>query len=118
MKCGADPNCHRFGFPLLYNEVNLAEDPKLEDLESLRDFTRVSSDFYADLASHYSKIIDDWYSVRKREIQVRPGLVPSRTVVRNRVNPQAKESFADYSLSNSWLVNLSVRLFSVTIRTV
>jgi hypothetical protein len=64
----ADPKWHRFGFPLLYNEVNLGEDPKLEDLESLRDFTRVSSDFYPDLALHYSKVIDDWFSVRKREI--------------------------------------------------
>jgi hypothetical protein len=65
-----DPNLHRFGFPLLYNQANLGADPKLEDLESLRDFTRVSSDFYPDLALHYSKVIGDWYSVRKREIQM------------------------------------------------
>ena len=62
---GADPNWHRFGFPLLYNELNLDGSPDLEPLETLRDFTRVSSDFYADLASHYSKVIDDWYFVRK-----------------------------------------------------
>ena len=63
--CGADPNWHPFGFPLLYNELNLDGSPDLELLETLRDFTRVSSDFYADLASHYSKVIDDWYFVRK-----------------------------------------------------
>jgi hypothetical protein len=69
----ADPNWHRFGFPLLANELNLDGSPDLELLESLRDFTRVSSDFYPDLALHYSKVIDDWYFVRKREIQSSTG---------------------------------------------
>ena len=73
---GADPNWHRFGFPLLCNEMNLEVDPNLEHLDTLRDFTRVSSDFYPDLALHYSKVIDDWYFVRKREIQSSTG--PSR----------------------------------------
>ena len=67
---GADPKWHRFGFPLLYNEYNLEADPNdLELLESLRDFTRVSSDFYPDLERHYCRVIDDWYSLRKREIE-------------------------------------------------
>ena len=79
---GADPNWHRFGFPLLCNEMNLEVDPNLEHLDTLRDFTRVSSDFYPDLALHYSKVIDDWYFVRKREIQSSTGPSgPSRTAV-------------------------------------
>jgi len=61
---GADPKWHRFGFPLLYNEMNFEADP---NLESLREFTTVSSDFYPDLEAHYGKVIGDWYSVRKRE---------------------------------------------------
>jgi hypothetical protein len=35
------------------------------DLETLRDFTRVSSDFYPDLGFHYSRVIDEWYSARE-----------------------------------------------------
>jgi hypothetical protein len=58
-----DPNWHRFGFPLVYNECNLDGGA---DLETLRDFTRVSSDFYPDLAFHYSRVIDEWYSVREK----------------------------------------------------
>jgi hypothetical protein len=57
-----DPEWHRFGFPLVYNECNLEGGA---DLETLRDFTRVSSDFYPDLGFHYSRVIDEWYSVRK-----------------------------------------------------
>ena len=37
-------------------------------LDDLRDFTRVSSDFYPELALDYGQVIDDWYFVRKREI--------------------------------------------------
>ena len=59
---GGDPNWHRFGFPLVYNELNLDGGA---DLETLRDFTSVSSDFYPDLAFHYCRVIDDWYSVRE-----------------------------------------------------
>ena len=72
---GADPNWHRFGFPLLYNEVNLETVPDLETLESLRGFMRVTSDFYPDLERHYCRVIDDWYSLRKPEIEssTRPG---------------------------------------------
>ena len=43
---GADPSWHRFGFPLLSNEMNFEADPTSEHLETLRDFTRVSSEFY------------------------------------------------------------------------
>ena len=58
---GADPNWHRFGFPLVFNECNLEAG---SDLETLRDFTSVSSDFYADLAVHYSQVIDEWHALR------------------------------------------------------
>ena len=41
----ADSKWQRFGFPLLYNERILEDDANLENLDNLRDFTRVSSDF-------------------------------------------------------------------------
>ena len=78
---GADPNWHRFGFPLLSNELNLDGSSDLELLESLRDFTRVSSDFYPELASHYCKVIDDGvpsengrYGVRRLNAHAEPTL--------------------------------------------
>ena len=70
-RCSLGPDAHTL--PFTSNELNLDGSPDLELLESLRDFTRVSSDFYPDLALHYSKVIDDWHSVRKREIQSSTG---------------------------------------------
>ena len=67
--CGADPTWHRFGFPLVYNEFNLDGSPNLEHLESLRDFMRIRSDFYPDVTLHYRRVVDDWLSVRKWELE-------------------------------------------------
>jgi hypothetical protein len=46
----ADGGWKRFGFILSYNECNLDCGT---DLETLQDFTSVSSDFYPELGSHY-----------------------------------------------------------------
>jgi hypothetical protein len=53
------------------------------DLETLRDFTSVSSDFYPELGSHYREAIEEWYLTRER---------PQRTVS---VTPSALPSYID-----------------------
>jgi hypothetical protein len=53
-----DPSWNRFGFVLSANQCNLECGA---DLETLRDFTRVQSDYYPDLASHYAEAIEEWY---------------------------------------------------------
>jgi hypothetical protein len=60
---GADASWKRFGFVLSYNECNLECGT---DLETLQDFTSVSSDFYPDLGSHYREAIEEWYLGRER----------------------------------------------------
>ena len=60
----ADPSWNRFGFVLSSNQCNLECGT---DLESLRDFTSVSSDFYPGLASHYREAMEEWYFGRERE---------------------------------------------------
>jgi hypothetical protein len=62
--CGANPDWHWFGFPLVYNEFNFLEGDA--DLETLRDFMRVDSDFYPELTLHYGRVINEWYSERKQ----------------------------------------------------
>src|SRR6516162_6323241 len=57
----AEPEWKRFGFVLSFNETNLDCGA---DLETLEDFTRVSSDFYPELGQHYAKAIDEWYQAR------------------------------------------------------
>jgi hypothetical protein len=59
--CKGDPSWNRFGFVLSFNQCNLECGA---DLETLEDFTRVSSDFYPDLGLHYSLIITEWYEAR------------------------------------------------------
>jgi hypothetical protein len=59
-----DPEWKRFGFVLSFNQCNLECGA---DLETLRDFTSVSSDFYPGLASHYRQVIEEWYLARERE---------------------------------------------------
>ncbi len=56
----ADPSWNRFGFVLSYNQCNLECGA---DLESLEDFTRVTSYFYPDLGLHYAQIIAEWYNL-------------------------------------------------------
>jgi hypothetical protein len=62
--CGVNPDWHRFGFPLVYNEFNFLEGDA--DLETLRDFMSVDSDFYPELTLHYGRVINEWYSERKQ----------------------------------------------------
>jgi len=57
----SEPSWAQFGFVLLYNQCNLECG---SDLEGLRDFTRVESDYYPDLASHYGQAIKGWYQAR------------------------------------------------------
>jgi hypothetical protein len=61
----SDPNWDQFNFVLSWNQCNL--DCGAE-LESLRDFTLVSSDYYPDLASHYELAIAEWYEARLAEV--------------------------------------------------
>lgn len=60
-----DPSWARFGFVLSSNQCNLECGA---ELETLRDFTRVSSDYYPDLASHYAEVIEEWYEARLEEL--------------------------------------------------
>ena len=48
----------------MYNQCNLEGGA---DLEDLKDFTSVSSDYYAALASHYRQVIEEWYAAREHE---------------------------------------------------
>jgi hypothetical protein len=59
----ADLSWKRFGFVLSFNQCNLDCGT---DLETLRDFTSVSSDYYPGLASHYGQVMDEWYSVQEK----------------------------------------------------
>ena len=59
-----EPSWNQFGFVLSSNQCNLECG---SDLEGLRDFTRVESDYYPDLASHYAKAIEEWYQARLTE---------------------------------------------------
>jgi hypothetical protein len=38
-------------------------------LETLRDFTSVSSDFYPELGSHYREAIEEWYLAQEQAIE-------------------------------------------------
>jgi hypothetical protein len=40
------------------------------DLETLEDFTSVSSDFYPELGQHYASVIHEWYQARAAELAV------------------------------------------------
>jgi hypothetical protein len=60
-----EPSWSQFGFVLSWNQCNLECGA---DLDSLRDFTRVSSDYYPDLASHYAEAIEEWYEARLSEL--------------------------------------------------
>jgi hypothetical protein len=60
-----EPSWSQFGFVLSWNQCNLECGA---DLETLRDFTRVSSDYYPDLASHYAQAIEEWYEARLAEL--------------------------------------------------
>ncbi len=62
-----EPSWAQFGFVLLYSQWNLECGA---DLETLRNFVRVESDYYPDLASHYTKAIEEWYEVRLAEVSI------------------------------------------------
>jgi hypothetical protein len=61
----SEPSWNKFGFVLSSNQCNLECGA---DLESLRDFTRVGSDYYPDLAAHYARAVEEWYEGRLREV--------------------------------------------------
>jgi hypothetical protein len=61
----SEPSWAQFGFVLLYNQCNLECG---SDLEGLRHFTRVESDYYPELASHYSQATEEWYEARLAEL--------------------------------------------------
>jgi hypothetical protein len=60
----SEPSWNQFGFVLSSNQCNL----ECGELESLRDFTWVESDYYPDLASHYALTIAEWYEARLAEV--------------------------------------------------
>ena len=60
-----EPEWNRFGFVLSFNQSSLDCGG---DLETLKDFTRVVSDFYPDLEPHYASAIDDWYQAFATEL--------------------------------------------------
>jgi hypothetical protein len=60
-----EPSWGQFGFVLSWNQCNLECG---SDLEILRDFTLVSSDYYPDLASHYELATPEWYEARLAEV--------------------------------------------------
>jgi hypothetical protein len=59
-----EPSWARFGFVLLYSQCNLECGA---DLDTLRDFVRVGSDYYPDLATRYTQAIEEWYEARLAE---------------------------------------------------
>lgn len=59
-----EPSWAQFGFVLSYSQCNLECGA---DLETLRDFVRVESDHYPDLASHYAEATEEWYQARLAE---------------------------------------------------
>jgi hypothetical protein len=42
------------------------------DFETFSDFTRIESEYYADLASDYTETIEKWDEVRLAELSVEP----------------------------------------------
>jgi hypothetical protein len=59
----SDPEWRHFGFVLSLNQCNLDCGT---DLETPRDFTSVSSDYYPGLASQHGQMIDEWYSIQEK----------------------------------------------------
>jgi hypothetical protein len=62
-----EPEWERFGFVLSFNQTSLDCNG---DLETLENFTSVSSDFYPELGQHYGRVIDEWYQARVAELAV------------------------------------------------
>jgi hypothetical protein len=46
----------------LFNQYNLDCGT---DLETLRNFSSISSDYYPDLASHYGQVMEEWFLSKK-----------------------------------------------------
>jgi hypothetical protein len=61
-----DPSWSRFGFVLSFNESSLGCGA---DLEDLRDFTRLDSDYYPDLATHYFQAFEEWYADQREAVE-------------------------------------------------
>jgi hypothetical protein len=62
----SDQRWSRFGFVLSFNESCLGCGA---DLEDLRDFTRLDSDYYPGLATHYFRAIEQWYSDQRKAVE-------------------------------------------------
>lgn len=60
-----EPSWAQFGFVLLYSQCNLECGG---ELEHLRHFVRVESDYYPDLRAHYAKATEEWYEARLAEV--------------------------------------------------
>jgi hypothetical protein len=63
----SDPEWKRFGFVLSFNQCNLDCGT---DLETLRDFTSTSSEYYPELAAHYGEVMEEWYFASKKRLGV------------------------------------------------
>jgi hypothetical protein len=63
-----DPEWKRFGFVLSFNQTSL---DCSGDLEVLKDFTSVDSDFYSELGRHYARGISDWYEASLTDRSIR-----------------------------------------------
>jgi len=66
---------YEIGLALCYNEVNADsyKDYDLGSREDLREFTRVSSEFYPQLFEHYENVFDEWV---KGENDLKPAAQP------------------------------------------
>jgi hypothetical protein len=62
----SDPTWSRFGFVLSFNESCLGCGA---DLRDLRDFTRLDSDYYPDLVTHYSQALEEWYADQREAVE-------------------------------------------------
>jgi hypothetical protein len=62
----SDQRWSRFGFVLSFNESCLGCGA---DLEDLRDFTRLDSDYYPALATHYFQELEQWYADQRKAIE-------------------------------------------------
>jgi hypothetical protein len=56
---------HRAGKLEEYSQCNLECGA---ELEHLRHFVRVESDYYPELAEHYAQAVDEWYDARLAEL--------------------------------------------------
>jgi hypothetical protein len=71
-----DPEWKRFGFVLSFNQTSLDCNG---DLEALKDFASVDSDFYSALNQHYAKVIGDRYDASLTDRSARECSLPGKS---------------------------------------